>query len=92
MRCYVARAAKKAGLQKYEWWLSVEAMFALWMVGRYLNDGLGTEPPTPEEALRDMQILARVKQYRQLDNVIAIINKVDEARRNHENPVRDEEG
>ena len=92
MSCYVSRAAKQADLCKYEWWRSIEAMFALWMVGRYLNDGLGAEPPSPEEALREMRILAKVKQYRQLDNVTAIIEKVDEARRKHADSVRRKEG
>jgi hypothetical protein len=92
MGCYIAKAAKAAGLHKYEWWRTIEPMFALWMIGRYLNDGLGAAPQSAEETLRGMQILAKVKQYRQLDNVTAIIAKVDEARRKHENPVRHKEG
>lgn len=83
MSCYVSEAARRAKLNKYEWWRSIESMFALWMLGRYLNDGLGVEPPAAEEELRSMRILAKVKQYRQLDKVKAIIDKIDEARRKH---------
>ena len=92
MGCFITKAAKKADLHKYEWWRTIEPMFAIWMLGRYLNDGLGAPVPSAEEELRAMQIIAKVKQYRQLDNVTAIIAKVDEARRKYEDSVRRKEG
>lgn len=92
MSCFVSQAAKRTDLCKQEWWQAIEPMFALWMVGRYLNDGLGTPPPSAEDELRSMRIIMKVRMSKQLDNVKAIIEKVDEARRKHADSVRRNEG
>ena len=74
---------RETNLDHYEWWLRAEPAFIALMIGRYLNDGLGAEPPTVEETLRSLKILARVKQYRRLNEVTALIEMVDRARRKH---------
>lgn len=81
MDCRVRECARECGLDKYAWWLRIQPAFVAVMVGRYLNDGRGAEPPSVEQTLRDLRILARVKQYRRLDDVTALIEMVDRARR-----------
>jgi len=91
MRCRVRECAREAKLDRYVWWQRIEPAFVAVMIGRYLNDGRGAEPPPVEDTLRDLRILARVKQYRRLDEVTALIEMVDRARRKHADSVRNDE-
>jgi hypothetical protein len=69
------------GLGFERWWLLHEPAFTAMMVGRYLNDGRGEPPPPAERVLRDLKILGYVTRYRRMDAVIALVEKVDRARR-----------
>jgi hypothetical protein len=81
MKCRIRERVRKTPLERYQWWHQAEPAFIAVMIGRYLNDGRGAEPPSVEQTLRDMGILTKVKQYRRLTEVTALIEMVDRARR-----------
>lgn len=81
MRCKIRERVRKTPLERYDWWHAAEPAFIAMMIGRYLNDGGGKEPPSVEETLRFIALLAPVKQYRRLAEVTAIVEMVDKARR-----------
>jgi hypothetical protein len=83
---------RETRLARYAWWKKIEPDFFAAMLGRYLNDGRGAEPPSVEETLRGLRILTKVKQYRRLDDVTALVDMVDRARRKHADADRSEEG
>lgn len=92
MTCRIRECVKETPLDTYTWWRKAEPAFVSLMVGRFMNDGLGAPPPTVEETLRSLKLLARVKQYRRLGDVTALVEMVDRARRKHADSVRSEEG
>src|SRR5687767_3532078 len=91
MRCRIRECVRETPLVRYQWWQQAEPVFIALMIGRYLNDGRGAEPPSVEETLRELKILSRVKQYRRLDDVTALIEMVDRARRKNADSIHDEE-
>lgn len=91
MRCRVRECVRDTKLDRYAWWQRIEPAFIAVMIGRYLNDGRGAEPPSVEDTLRDLRVLARVKQYRRLDDVTALVEMVDRARRKRADSVRNDE-
>jgi hypothetical protein len=91
MKCRIRECAIACGLNRYMWWQRVEPAFVALMIGRYLNDGRGAEPPSVEDTLRGLRILARAKQYRRLDEITALIEMVDRARRKRADSVRNDE-
>lgn len=92
MKCRVRECATECGLTKYEWWLRVETEFTAMMLGRYLNDGLGAAPPSAEETLRSLKVLSWVTRYRRLDEVTALVEMIDRARRKREAGTGNEAG
>lgn len=93
MKCRVRECVRECKLDRYEWWRPVEPAFVAMMIGRYMNDGRGEAPPPVEEVLRSLAIRSKVKQFRVLDEVTALIDMVDRARRKRDaDSVRDEEG
>jgi len=79
--CFVRQGAKTAGLHDHMWWLRVESTFASSMVGRLWNDGLGHEPPTPEQVIRSLRIWDAAKRKGMTDSIVALIESVDRAAR-----------
>lgn len=88
--CRIRECSRETPLVRYAWWRDKESEFAALMLGRYMNDGFGVPPPSVEETLHSLKLLAKVKQYRRMDDVQALFDMVDRARRKNADSSRSE--